>query len=111
VIDMNSHGDKLPDNRDAAEIGTWENEGGSVSRDSMDHHYGRRVEADRSWTVYHVFTGVPADVGGRTMIGLGRAAATEGMMSLNLRNAGRRKERVRLNPPQLDAREEVPAWR
>ena len=47
----------------------WENEGGAVApykespaiedqvRDS--EHYGRRVEADGTWTIYHVFTGVP----------------------------------------------------
>ena len=29
--------------------------------------YGRRVEGDRSWTVYHVFTGAPANIGGITM--------------------------------------------
>lgn len=61
--------------------------------DAPDALYGRRVEADRSWTVYHVFTGVPARVGARTMIRLSRDDATESMLSLNRRNARRRKER------------------
>jgi hypothetical protein len=99
---MNAHSNELDENRDAAQIGVWENEGGSPSRDNMDHHYGRRIEANRSWTVYHVFTGVPASVGGRAMTGLDRSNATGAMMSLNLRNAGRRKQRIRLNAPKLD---------
>lgn len=69
--------------------------------DSMDHHYGLRVEVDRSWTVYHVFTGVPAEVKGHVMVGLGQAVATSSMLSMNLRNASRRRERITLNvlPP------------
>ena len=35
--------------------------------------YGRRVEADRSWPVYHVFTGVPAREHDRPMTGLCRS--------------------------------------
>jgi hypothetical protein len=62
----------------------------------MDHHYGRRIESDRSWSVYHVFTGAPARVEGQHMTGLSRSDATEGMLSLNRRNEGRRRERSRL---------------
>ena len=80
-------------------IAIWENEGGAPGRDSMEHQYGRRIEADRSWTVYHVFTGVAARVGGDAMIGLSRSDATSGMMSLNLRNAERREQRISLLAP------------
>lgn len=83
--------------RNATAIGIWENEGGSLARDSMDHHYGRRIEPDSSWTVYHVYTGVPALAEGEAMTGLSRSDATEGMLSLNLRNAGRRKQRTKLS--------------
>ena len=38
-------------------IDRWEIEGGAHGQESPDLHYGRRVEADRSWTVYHVFRG------------------------------------------------------
>jgi hypothetical protein len=38
-------------------IDRWENEGGAHGQESPDLHYGRRVGADRSWTVYHVFRG------------------------------------------------------
>ena len=62
--------------------------------DSSDHHYGRRVEMDCSWTVYHVYTGVPAHIGDIAMIGLSRRAATEGMLSLNRRNELRRDMRT-----------------
>ncbi|MGB3391457.1 MAG: hypothetical protein WBA88_26170 [Pseudaminobacter sp.] len=66
-------------------IGVWENEGGAPGPGIVTHQYGRRVEVDRSWTVYHVFSGVPARRSGNPMIGLSRPDATEGMLSLNLR--------------------------
>ncbi len=81
-------------------IRVWEDEGGAPGHDCAHHHYGRRVEADRSWTVYHVFSGVPARIGGSTMTGLSLSNATAGMLSLNLRNAERRQERIGL-----------PAWK
>jgi hypothetical protein len=40
----------------------WENEGGARAPDAPDGEFGRRVEMDRSWTIYHVFTGVPVRV-------------------------------------------------
>lgn len=61
----------------------WENEGGAAA--SLGGYYGRRIETDRTWTVYHVFSGVPAAVGGSTMTGLSRSDATSGMLSLNRR--------------------------
>jgi hypothetical protein len=64
----------------------------------MHHHYGRRIEADRSWTIYHVFTGIPARFGGDAMTGLSRLDATSGMLRLNLRNAECRRERIELSP-------------
>ena len=72
-------------------IDRWENEGGAHGHDSPDLHYGRRVEADRSWTVYHVFTGVPARIDGSTMIGLTQRSATDSMLSLNRRNEAHRR--------------------
>ena len=72
-------------------IGVWDNEGGASVRAASDEQYGRRIEADRSWTIYHVFTGVPAVREGLEMIGLSRSVATDGMLSLNRRNeVGRR---------------------
>lgn len=49
------------------------------------HQYGRRIETDRSWTVYHVFTGVPVDSDAGATTGLNRAEATDRMTSLNRR--------------------------
>ncbi len=72
-------------------IDRWENEGGALHHEALDLHYGRRVEADRSWTVYHVFTGVPARIDGNTMIGLTQGVATDGMLSLNRRDEARRR--------------------
>jgi hypothetical protein len=52
------------------------------------------MAADRSWTIYHVFTGIPAMQEGLEMIGLSRAVATDGLLSLNRRNEGRRKDNM-----------------
>jgi hypothetical protein len=73
--------------RDAMDISVWENEGGALAQHSIYHNYGRRVEMDGSWTIYHVFTGVPAVLDGRAMTGLRRAEATATMINLNARNA------------------------
>ncbi|WP_315901523.1 hypothetical protein [Prosthecodimorpha staleyi] len=83
--------------RQALALGVWENEGGAPATAILDHQFGRRIESDRSWTVYHVFTGVPARRGGAPMTGLSRSEATDGMVSLNRLdarvNARRRRER------------------
>jgi hypothetical protein len=95
---MNPHIRETQRKRVAPAISVWENEGGAPGHDSMHHQYGRRIEADRSWTVYHVFTGIPACFGGDAMTCLSRVDATRGMLCLNLRNAERRKERIELSP-------------
>ena len=81
-----------PDRR-ALAISVWENKGGARAPDTPDGQFGRRVEMDRSWTIYHVFTGIPARVDGSALTDLSRSAATDGMLSLNLRNVKRRKDR------------------
>ena len=68
-----------------------------------DHVYGRRVEADRSWTVYHVFTGIPARTGSGAMTGLSRIDATDRMMSLNRHSISHRARRLLLTPPAIEA--------
>src|SRR5271166_1142152 len=92
----------------AAAIDGWENEGGAPANSSMDDVFGRRVEADQSWTVYHVFTGVPANAGGGAMTGLSQVNATDRMLALNLNNLGRRRDRARLKPQNHQS---VRAWR
>jgi hypothetical protein len=74
-------------------IGVWENEGGASGTDSANHQYGRRVEMDRSWTVYNVFSGAPANTSGNSMTGLSQSDATDGMLSLNLRSERRQRAR------------------
>jgi hypothetical protein len=88
---MNDSNDKCRENHDAVDISIWENEGGAVDRYDMNHHYGRRIEPDGSWTIYHVFTGAPADMGSRPTAGLSKTEATTRMIILNARNAKRRK--------------------
>ena len=68
-------------------------EGGAPARNSSHHQYGRRIEADSSWSVYHVFTGIPAEIGGCSMTGLSRSEATGTMMALNRHNERRRQQR------------------
>ncbi|MEQ1940387.1 hypothetical protein ABMA46_19260 [Mesorhizobium sp. CN5-321] len=95
---MNTHiNSGVERKRIAAAISVWENEGGAPGQDSMHHQYGRRIEADRSWTIYHVFTGIPARFGDAAMTGLSRMDATSGMLRLNLRNAERQRERLELS--------------
>jgi hypothetical protein len=93
---MNTHNNKTDVRRHTLAIDAWENEGGAPARDSMDSHYGRRVEADGSWSIYHVFTGVLADIGSRSLTGLTRSGSGEVMMSLNRRNEERRRQQDRL---------------
>jgi hypothetical protein len=90
---MSAHGNETELARPELAIGVWENEGGAPAPDTPDGQFGRRVEADRSWTVYHVFRGVAARVDGKAMTDLSRSAATDCMLFLNLRNVERRKER------------------
>lgn len=71
---------------------TLDCESSALARDFKERQYGRRVEIDRSWTVYHVFSGIPAHVDGAAMIGLTRAAATQCMLALNLCNTRRQSE-------------------
>ncbi|KSV84906.1 hypothetical protein N183_00340 [Sinorhizobium sp. Sb3] len=47
------------------------------------YQYGRRVECDRSYTIYHVFTGVPAKIGSWTMTGLSQKNAARALRTLN----------------------------
>jgi hypothetical protein len=77
--------------RNARDMSVWENEGGAVASGHPNHHYGRRIEANKSWTVYHVFSGVPADFGRGSMIELSEKEATTMMISLNANNAERRR--------------------
>jgi hypothetical protein len=100
---MNRQNNETELRRNTVAIATWENEGGALGRDLTEHLYGRRVEADRSWTVYHVFSGVAARVGDDDMTGLSRSQATSRMMSLNLRSAERRKQRISLLALARDA--------
>jgi hypothetical protein len=67
----------------------------ATCHDSIDYQYGRRVERDGSWSIYHVFTGIPAKIQGLAMTGMSHDRATEGMLSLNRRNEARRREHGR----------------
>lgn len=102
---MNVHTNEAEIRRQALAIGIWENEGGAPGYDSMDRQYGRRVEADGSWSIFHVFKGPPADMDGHSMTGLSRSSASEGIKFLNGRNERWRREPNRLTAPDLKNRE------
>lgn len=78
--------------RHALAIGIWENEGGAPAPTTINYQYGRRIETDRTWTIYRVFSGIPARVDGSRTTGLTRAEATNGLVSLNHRNIRRGKK-------------------
>ena len=69
-------------------IDIWENEGGALRHSHVQRQFGRRIEANRQWTVYHVFSGVPASMGPRKLTGMSRSEATRSMMALNASGAG-----------------------
>ena len=79
---MNADSNETEPDPRALAISVWENEGGARAPDAPDgQFFGRRVEMDRSWTIYHVLTGIPARVDGSALTDLSRSAATEGMLS------------------------------
>jgi len=47
------------------------------------YQYGKRVEATGKWTVYHVFTGVPAQFGAWEMVNLDAKTAERALGILN----------------------------
>ncbi len=65
---MNAVNEESALRQDAYAISGWEREGGADAHDGIDCDYGRRIESDRSWTVYHVFSGAPARIDGRFML-------------------------------------------
>ena len=65
------------------EIDAWENEGGALPNRALRYQYGRRIESDRSWTIYHVFTGDPACIDGHILTDLTRLEAAEKLLMLN----------------------------
>jgi len=49
----------------------------------VQYGYGKRVEADKSWTIHHVFTGVPVSLGARDLINLDAKTAVRALRLLN----------------------------
>ena len=47
------------------------------------YRYGRRVETNGTWTIYHVFSGVPATYGQWKMVDLGVKTAERALKILN----------------------------
>ena len=92
---MSSHESNTELKRDQLALSIWEDDGGAISQRVVDSDYGRRIEKDFSWTVYHVFSGVPACMDGVVLTGLSRSSATGKMLLLN-RGTVLRKQRHQL---------------
>ncbi|NRG18563.1 hypothetical protein HPQ64_12770 [Rhizobiales bacterium] len=91
----------------AAGLERWDDDGGASDHDSEYSIYGRRIEGDGTWTIYHVFTGVPATIGGQVMKGLNAADSMTRTMLTNSDNSRQRKA----SRPEFPV-EPVPAgWR
>ncbi|SHN16956.1 hypothetical protein [Roseibium suaedae] len=74
----------------------WDGEGGAPAQDSMHSEYGKRVEADGSWTIYHVFTGSPATIGGNLMQDMNAKDALDQMTKTNAGNSTRRAAHTKI---------------
>lgn len=88
---MNAHRNEFEAGRHALAISIWENEGGTSAPELVDDQYGRHIEADRPWRIYHVSIGAPARVDG------------------NLRNIKRQVKRISLSAPARPASRETEA--
>lgn len=69
---------------------------GAIAQQAVDSDYGRRIEFDHSWTVYHVFSGEPACIDGVVLTGLPRLSATSKMLRLNRETVLRKRRRQSL---------------
>ncbi|HCL66376.1 MAG TPA: hypothetical protein DIC56_16360 [Rhizobium sp.] len=69
-----------------ADIAEWENEGGrpGLPDDWEPYLFGRRIERDGTWTIYHVFSGTPAQYGTWDMEGLTGTVASRALRTVNL---------------------------
>lgn len=72
-----------PDRKHEIVIARWQLHGGAPDNMGELYQYGRRVECDGSWTIYHVFTGVPVHIDSWTMIGLDQQLASDVLQMLN----------------------------
>ena len=86
---MNARRNEIEAGRHALAISIWQNEGGTSAPELMDHQYGRHIETDRPWRIYHVSIGAPAPVDD------------------NLRYIERRIKRISLSAPTRPASRET----
>jgi|EndMetStandDraft_4_1072995.scaffolds.fasta_scaffold915493_1 hypothetical protein len=49
----------------------------------VQYGYGKRIETDKSWTIYHVFTGIPASIGVSDLVQLDAKTAIRALRMLN----------------------------
>ncbi|KQU81832.1 hypothetical protein ASD02_34840 [Ensifer sp. Root1252] len=73
----------MPHREHARTIIRWKNEGHAPHQIHGRYQFGRRVEVDGSWTIYHVFSGKPAQVDAWRMTGLNRENADQALDVLN----------------------------
>ena len=86
---MNAPCNKDEHMHNVSAIDMCENENGASNCDSSIEQFGRRIEVNGSWTIYHVYSGIPAVIKGITMTDLSYAIASEVMIALNKQNVRR----------------------
>lgn len=67
----------------SAALGSYDRPSAATCLPDSEGYLGRRIEADGSWTTYHVFTGAPARINRRLMLGLTKCEATATMVRRN----------------------------
>lgn len=76
-------------------LGEWENEGGAVASPDRLGDYGRRIEADGTWTVYEVFTGLEARQRGLAPSGLTKDEALDRLIRFSEGGSGATEHELR----------------
>ena len=61
----------------------------------MANRYALRMDRPNSWTVFDIFTGQPAEVGQKAMVGIKTRRAEKLVVELNIQDVKRRAEAPR----------------
>ncbi|MBL0375498.1 hypothetical protein JJB09_26170 [Rhizobium sp. KVB221] len=82
------HASCIPNSKSPAnegDLARWENEGGSLrcAATRGSYLFGKRIERDGTWTIHHVFSGVPAQYGTWNMQGLTEQVAKRALRTIN----------------------------
>lgn len=91
---------------EAADLARWDAEGGAQSASPVHGQYGRRIEADGTWTIYEVFTGREARQRGLMPSGLTKEEALDRLVRFSAGGIGASGDELR-----ADGRSSYSFWR